>query len=80
MTTGMKINSKARRDEFHRNTEKLAVQFYRSDSPELCTINHITHRLPHKAVELNGDYDRLVMAVSRHSGSRVFTYLNDRSW
>jgi len=52
-----------------RRTKPLAgdwmVQFYRPDSPELYTINHITFQLRHKASELNGKYDGWETSVEK---------------
>ena len=44
------------------------VQFYRSDSPELYAINHITFQLRHKASELKGKYDGWETSVERGDG------------
>lgn len=44
---------------------KWVVQYYRSDSPELYTINHITFQLRHKSSELNGEYDGWETSVEK---------------
>ena len=41
------------------------VQFHRQDSPELYTINGITYKLRHKAIELDGEYDGWETSVEK---------------
>lgn len=46
-------------------TGDWVVQFYRTGSPELYAINHITFQLRHKASELNGRYDHWETSVEK---------------
>ncbi|MEL7296260.1 MAG: DUF695 domain-containing protein [Pseudomonadota bacterium] len=47
---------------------KWVVKYYRTDSPELYTINHITFQLRHKSSELGGKYDGWETSVEKGQG------------
>lgn len=44
------------------------IQFFRSDPPALYTINRITYKLRHKAIELAGEYDGWETSVEKGDG------------